>query len=148
MPLDQNSIKITGLKELRRELKKLADKGLTDKVKELNQKVGQLVVRTAQQKAGSVGRQQVAAAKDLSARKRATAAVIALGGRGRTSEWALGAEFGSHRYGQFPKWRGNQWSDPPNVGYFLHPAIRDKSDEIVDLFLDGIEDVAKEAFPD
>lgn len=145
MPLDK--IEIKGLKQLRRELKKLEDQGLINKVKDLNVKVADLVVKTAQSKASGVGRQQAAAAKDLSARRRANSAAIALGGRGRTKEWAIGAEFGSHRYGQFPPFRGNQWSDPPTVGYFLHPAIRDKSDEIVEMFGDGIEDITRAAFP-
>ncbi len=48
----------------------------------------------------------------------------------RRSPTALGAEFGSHRWRQFPSWKGNDLGPADRIqslaiGYMLHPALRD-----------------------
>ena len=58
----------------------------------------------------------------------------------------LGAEYGSKQWAQFPRWRGNQFSDQPGstVGYMLHPAMRDylptAEEQLADVILEAIAD--------
>jgi hypothetical protein len=44
---------------------------------------------------------------------------------------------------QFPIWRGNG----EDAGYFLHPTIREKRDEILAFYSLMIGELLKEAFP-
>jgi len=48
----------------------------------------------------------------------------------RRSPTALGAEFGAHRWRQFPSWKGNELGPGDRIqnlaiGYMFHPALRD-----------------------
>ena len=71
----------------------------------------------------------------------------------------MGAEFGSGRnklrmlpneggdrlgWNQFKPWRGSG----QGAGYFLYPAIRDTTPEIVDMYGDAVEQIARKAFPE
>jgi len=76
------------------------------------------VVAQAKSLAAAEGRQQQSAATTL---KQLGAGIVQYGG----TEWAMGAEFGSILYGQFPEWRGNK----EHAGYFFWPAVRDFRDE-------------------
>lgn len=76
------------------------------------------VVTTARQFAAMEGKQQVKAATTL---RQAGPGVVQYGGL----PFAMGAEFGSILYGQFPEWRGNK----DDAGYFFYPAIRNFRDE-------------------
>lgn len=57
--------------------------------------------------------------------------------------WALGFEFGSNRYPQFPPWKGNG----PDAGYFFWPTVRDARDNVGDEMVKAIEEAMAEAFP-
>lgn len=76
------------------------------------------VVSQAKTLAMGTGRQQVAASATLT---QLGQGIVQYGG----TPWAMGAEFGSIIYGQFPEWRGNK----EDAGYFFWPAIRDFRDE-------------------
>jgi hypothetical protein len=47
-------------------------------------------------------------------------------------------------WNQFREWRGNK----AGAGYFLFPAIRENENNIVEMYGEGIERVARTAFPD
>lgn len=54
--------------------------------------------------------------------------------------YAMGANFGSVRYKQFPK--------PTKPDYALYRTIEARRDEVVDAYGDAIERLARRAFPD
>jgi hypothetical protein len=76
------------------------------------------VVAQAKALAAGQGRQQQSAAGTL---VQLGQGIVQYGG----TPWAMGAEFGSILYGQFPEWRGNK----EDAGYFFWPAVRDFRDE-------------------
>jgi hypothetical protein len=56
---------------------------------------------------------------------------------------AMGAEFGSILYGQFPEWRGNR----EDAGYFFWPAIRDfRDDDMINLWVKQVWEVVQDLF--
>jgi hypothetical protein len=61
--------------------------------------------------------------------------------------FAAGAEFGSFAFRQFPRWRGNQFTDPTgsSVGYMLHPAMREFLPEAEERIADEVEREFKKA---
>lgn len=150
-----DTVRVEGLDELRRELRRLDDAGLSDRLKDANHKVAQIVVRRAQQRARALGRMQQAAAETLRPARQAARAVVTLG---RASvPFALGAEFGAGRdivkegrnrgrrgLNQFSPWRGRG----RDAGYFLWPGIRDSGPEIVDTYGDELDHITRAAFPD
>lgn len=149
------AVKVIGLKEFRKELKKLDDDGFTNELKDVNFDIAELVVRTAQQKAAGKGRLQQTAARSLKPGRQAARAVVT--GGGPKTPFFGGAEFGAGQnvprntqrgtvagWNQFEPWRGNQ----SDAGYFLYPAIRDETDKIVDMYGDAIEKITSRAFPD
>jgi hypothetical protein len=100
------------------------------------------------------------AAQSLRATRSAAAATVE-GGRGKPFFFA--AEFGARRRSgwyarkryrdkgrdQFPEWRGNQfegWEGGP--GYFLHPAIRDHADSLIDEYERELDKLYGIAFPE
>ncbi len=150
-----DTVRVEGLDELRRELRRLDDAGLVDRLKDANYRVSEIVVRRAQQRAAALGRMQQAAADTLRPARQAARAVVTLG---RASvPFALGAEFGAGRntrtpgrnrgrlgLNQFQPWRGNR----SGAGYFLWPGIRDSADEIRDAYLEELDRITSDAFPD
>lgn len=115
-------------------------------VKDANIRAANRVVHAA--KAEPDTAQEKKAAESLRAVRAAGFAGVRLGDEGIYA-FALGAEFGSKRYGQFLDWRGNQhrgWGGGP--GYFLHPAIRKEGRRILDLYWSEVRSTARRAFPD
>ena len=47
-------------------------------------------------------------------------------------------------WNQFRKWRGNK----TGAGYFLYPTIRDRFDDIGEIYLDELDTISKQIFPD
>lgn len=76
------------------------------------------VYTTAKQLAIQEGPQQALFSQTL---RQAGGGTVAYGGK----PGAMGAEFGSYNFKQFPIWRGNR----ENAGYFFWPAIREFRDE-------------------
>lgn len=149
------TVRVEGLDELRREIRKLDDgKSLTDELKAANKRVGDIVVRRAQQRASALGRMQGAAGATLRSASQAARAVVTLGRAG--VPFAMGAEFGAGRdqervtrrgsvlgWNQFRPWRGSG----PGAGYFLWPAVRDSNEDIEQIYGDEIERISSKAFP-
>ena len=152
--LDADTVKVAGLSELRKELKRLDEATLIDELKDANYEVAELVRKEAVGRA-STKMEQRAADSLKSARQAARAQ---LSGGGAKVPYFGGAEFGAMRnqtrtgpsgrtyqgYNQFQEWRGNG----SDAGYFLYPAIRDLSEPIVNIYGDYLEQITKKAFPD
>jgi hypothetical protein len=147
--------KVVGLDELRRELKRLDDAGLIGELKDVNYEVASSVIGPMKSKAAGIGAMEARAAATLSASKAAARAQVNFGGA--KAPFAGGAEFGAGRdsirsrasgsyvgYRQFNPWRGNGG----DAGYFMYPTIRDRMDDIVERYGDGIEKITRKAFPD
>ena len=135
-------IKVEGLNEFRRELKKL-EENLTPELKQINYELATQVTSWAQTKAAAVSPQASKAAKEgLKASKTAARAQVILGNN--KTPYALGAEFGALQWKQFQRWRGND----TGAGYFLWPSIRDHREEITKIYGDALDKLARRAFPD
>ena len=134
------SVKIEGLTEFRKSLAKLDDPGFTAGLKDVNFAVGQLVVSRARTMAAAIGPMQRKAAESLNAGRQAARAIVS--GGGNSTAFFGGAEFGGSQP-QFKPWRGNK----RDAGYFLYPTIRDATDDIVELYGKGVDDLTRAAFP-
>lgn len=86
-----------------------------DRLDALNRRLTDETIKRARAWAARIGRQQSRAASTLTpARTGAAGATLPA-----SPAWNVGAEFGSNRYPQFPRWRGSG----PGAGYFLYPAL-------------------------
>lgn len=152
MALKAATVTVRGLDELRRELKKLEGDAATDALKDANYKVAELVTRSARGNTSS--RMEAAAAATLRPARQAARAQV-VGGAG--IQFFGGAEFGAAQnqprntnrgtvrgWNQFKAWRGNGSA----AGYFLYPAIRDATDEIVEVYGAEVDKITAAAFPD
>jgi hypothetical protein len=144
---------IEGLSQFTRALARAGADGSRQEVKEANFRAADKLADAAKAKAAGLTKQQQAAATSLRATKTMNYAAVRLGSARKA--YALGAEFGATkrtRTGRvargFPEWRGNQfsgWSGGP--GYFLHPTIREKGDELIAEYRQMIDRMMAEAFP-
>ena len=82
----------------------------------------------------------VVAAESNRATRTVGGAGVRMGGVGRSRDWALGAQFGSDRFAQFPAVKRG--------GYTVYPAIDDLRARIVDEYADGLQRLLRDAFPD
>lgn len=139
-------IQITGLKELRRELKASEPK-FPREIGALNKRlVNQLFVPAAKSKAAGrsnprAGHDVINSIRGLGSQTRATIA----GGSNRV-RWFAGHEFGSVRFRQFPvrsprKGRGN-------AGYFLYPAVYDNMPKALTAYGQMLDTLLRSSFPD
>lgn len=91
-----DSIRIAGMSQFRRELKKLDDgKALSGELKDANIAVAKDVILWARSKAATQGKMAAKAASSLRAGRTQTRAQVSFGGRG--FEFAAGSEFGADR---------------------------------------------------
>ncbi len=125
------SVKVQGLRELRKDLERLGDTEGSARFKQALQDAAKTVIADAKGNAST--RMERSAAGRLKVSKGANAAAVMLGGK----PYDLGAEFGAKRWHQFKPWRGNDI----DAGYFLFPAVRDAQDELLDEFSDVIDDI-------
>jgi len=160
-----DAVAVKGLTEFRKELTRIAKSGGADSrdlLKDANYKVAKFVIDNAKTRAGSLGRLQASAAQSMKPSKTMNMAKITGGG---TVDYFYGAEFGAKsnilRRERKPagwagagRWRGYNQFDPwkkpggGNGGYFLFPTMRDKTNEIVEMYGDELDKVAQAAFPD
>lgn len=159
---DADAVRVVGLAEFRAALKAV-DVALPKEVGQLNKRVGEKVVGWSQSTASGVGRQAAKAADTMRASAAQANAFVTIGGN--AVDFALGAVFGARRgvqrgtrsgpmvgWNQFQPWRGNQWQDgefpEAGVGYFFVSDVREHRDEIEQMYLDGVEEISRLAFPD
>ena len=144
------SVKVVGLKDLVRELKKLDDKGLTDGLKGVNFDVAQLVVNDAQGRAS--GAMDSRAAATLKPGRQAARAVVS--GGGKAAPFFFGSEFGAmqNQLRQTPRRQVRGWNQfepwTRTEGRWLYPAIRSSREKVIEMYGDAIEKITKQAFPD
>lgn len=131
------SIRISGLKELRKELAKFTDATFTKELKDAHYEVASKVVDKA--KGAASTRVEQKAAQSLKASRAASKAQITYGGP--EYPFAMGAEFGSKRYRQFKNHLGR-------TGYFVYPSVRAMSSEIARIYWDAVAKITHDAFPD
>jgi hypothetical protein len=145
---------VEGLAQFSRALARIGDGHLRDGVKQANFKIADKLVDFAKSNASGMNRQQTKAAESLRATNTANYAAIRLGSA--RTPYALGAEFGAKKRTHrgriargFRPWRGNQWSGwAGGPGYFLHPAIREHAPELLDEYMQEIDRITQEAFPE
>ena len=143
-------LKIDGLDDFRRDLVRMSGSITGKDFGRVNKSVAEYIVEKSDEVGLRLGGVHAHVVRNRSQRAlgAAKAAQVIVGGSAAKHGPALGAEFGSKRYTQFPPWRGNQFTGG-DVGYMLHPAIRDNETEWVDMYWQGIEGIAKKsAFPD
>ncbi len=142
-----DAVAIQGLTQFRKELNSVS-KSLGKEMGQINKRFAEPIADDARSRARSRGGSAAKTAKSIKATAQQTAVRIALGGPRYPFAW--GAEFGAKQYLQFEPWTGNQWEPVGvgGVGYFLHPAIRDRTSDIDDYYLDALVQVAHDAFPD
>jgi hypothetical protein len=145
---DAAIVGIEGLAELQRELRRLSAEAPKE-LRKTHLEAAEYVRDRARAKARSVGPMQAKAATTLVAAAEQRYAKVRLGKAGVAWGFALGAEYGARAYPQFPAWRGNQWTDEGGVGvgYFLHPAIRESGDGLLDLYDRELAALTRRAFP-
>lgn len=152
------TVRIKGLDELRRELRKIQQDGGaqgTQLLKDANYKVASMVASKAQGRASGLGRMQSKAAATLKAGRAQARATVTGGG---SVPYFFGAEFGAYQgimrsrggrsflgFNQFSVWKspGNG-----NAGYFLYPTLRAESDNIIEMYGDELDKIVAQAFPD
>ena len=168
-------IGVQGLDAFRRELLKVQREGGPrgyDLLKKHNYEVAEFVRRKAMSRAAQVGRQQSRAAASLISRKSGSRAELVggndrrkpkAGGLGASMPFFGGAEFGADHdvprqvstrraksgsvlgWNQFLPWKEHGHGQ---TGYFLFPTMRDYSDEIKEMYAQGLDRIMREVFPD
>lgn len=141
----QDTVKVQGLDQFRRELRKLQQSAGSDSIallKEANYRVASMVVGKAQSRASSIGPMQAKAAASLKPGRQQARAVVS--GGGARVPFFNGAEFGAKYYKQFLPWKKPGGG---NTGYFLFPTMKAESKNIIDMYGDELEKIAKQAFP-
>lgn len=140
------AVRIDGLKAFAKALK-VVDEKYPGALRDANYDLASQVVDHAQRRARGEPGVALKASKSLRASKQAAQATVA--GGGARYPYFYGAEFGSKSYRQFQNWRGNQWNGwAGGPGYFLHPTIRDDAPELISAYMDHLDKLAAQAFPD
>lgn len=70
-------------------------------------------------------------------------------GQRKRSGWFANPRYSGSAGRQFDDWVGNQW-DPGEHGgepYFIGTAIDSSLDEVDDIYLEGVDDLVRRAFP-
>ena len=142
----EETVRVQGLDKFRSELRKLQQQGGADGIallKEANYRVASMVVGKAQSRASSVGPMQAKAAASLRPGRQQARAVVS-GGSARVP-FFYGAEFGALQFKQFLPWKkpGNG-----NTGYFLFPTMKAETQNIIEMYGEELDKIAKDAFPD
>jgi hypothetical protein len=146
-------VRLEGLKETRARLKELGDADKSKQFKQIGYDIGeQVIIPTAKGYAST--RMERRAANTLKPMMTSTGGAVSYGGGFPGS---MGAEFGAFRnqrrqgrpggvaavvqgWQQFKPWRGND----TGAGYFVWPAIRDKTEDIIYRFAYGLEEMWEE----
>ena len=134
------TVRVTGLKELRKELK-AADAAFPKELQKANKKVAELVAEGTREAFSSMAGSAPKVAATVKAYASGARAQVKVGGGGGVAaEVAMGNLWGSGRFKQFPA----RVAD----GYALYPTMKARNDQIVDLYGDMVDDLLHRAFPD
>lgn len=146
------AVRIEGLTEFRKELRKVAGKDGLAALKAVNVKVAEMIVERTKPK---MAKKSTRSAASLKAAKTANAAFVR--GGGKTAPMFGGVEFGAYQnkarrvargtvrgWNQFDHWRGNG----ADAGFFLYDTVRASSEMIIEMYRDGMIEIARDAFPE
>ena len=144
---------LVGLKELRRELRKLDNpRSWTRELATVHREVARDVAGWARSEAASLGGPARHFADAVRGYGSAPAARVGLSsaGKGQRNYGARGAFWGSKQFARFEPWVGNTYE----VGvrgegpYALNDAIADHLDDVIETYSEGIDRLMRRAFPD
>jgi phage shock protein A len=132
-------VRVTGLRELRAELRALEGKW-PSQLQKVNKAIAEDVAEGTQRDFQSMGGSGPKAASTVRALAQQTRAQVKFGGKGNSvaERVAGGNAFGSNRYRQFPS---------PGV-YALYPTLARMKDDIEDRYIEMLGDLLARAFPD
>ena len=133
-------IEVVGLKELRAGLKKAGPQFPKELQKANKRAVNEVLVPEGRRLASARGYPRPGSAVVNSIRGTATQTSAAFNVGGARVPHAMGHNFGSTRYRQFPP--------KANPDYFMYRAIENRRKDFMQAYEDIIETVSKDAFPD
>lgn len=146
------AVRIEGLDAFRKELRKVAGKDGLAALKAVNVKVAEMIVERTKPK---MSKRSTRSAASLKAAKTGNAAFVR--GGGKTAPMFGGVEFGAYPnlprrvargtvkgWNQFQEWRGNGSS----AGYFLYDTVRASEKDVIEMYRDGMIEIARDAFPE
>jgi hypothetical protein len=148
------AVEVDGLKDFRRELRRLDDKQLRNGMTAIHRDIATMVRGRAVSAAPadvkrSIGHRANQKGAFITTRPRPPRALGVFWGMRRRSGWYSASRYRRSRGRQFEPWVGNQW-DPGERGgqpYFIGDAINDSVDEVIEKMAEGMEDLARRAFP-
>jgi hypothetical protein len=134
-----DQVRVTGLKELRLELKAL-DPQWPKQLQKVNKAIAEQVAEGTRADFQALGGSGPKAASTVKALAQQARAQVKFGGKGDSvpERVAGGNAFGSNQYPQFPK---------PGV-YALYPALARMKDDIEVRYIEMLDDLLSRAFPD
>lgn len=141
MSIKGPAVRVEGLKELRKELRKLDKDGPWKKdLRKAGLDAAEVVAKDAKASALAATNPRMGsrAANTIRPLASQTSGTIAAGKA--NVPWTMGHIWGSDRFGQFPERKKG--------GYHLYPAIAKNADEILEIYGKAIDAITKEAFPD
>lgn len=142
MPTDRSqAVTVPGLDDFRRDLKAMGD-DLARELGQANRAAAEIVGDRARSKAQSLG--GVHAKTGPSIKESGASATVRISIGGPKYPFALGAEFGSKQFLQFPVWAGNG----DDAGYMLNPAIRETQGQFMAVYEQMLQDLSRRAYPD
>lgn len=126
-------VQAVGLKELRRDIKRLGDKSLGTDLRKANKGAAELVAKGAQASAAGSRMGHVAAGSIKPRATQSSASVVA----GQNVPWFAGHNFGSNRYRQFPP--------PRKPDYHLWSTVEREGENIVEEYAKALDEVLRKA---
>lgn len=148
------AVEVVGLKELRRELRRLDDpRGWTKQLTAVNRGLGRQGAQWAQGAAGGMGGVQAHFAGSIRGYGNASGARIGVAGKANAAFWGAKQRTGWNARNQTanqPEWVGAGWevAVAGQGPYAINSALAAHVDDIVDLYAEGIDDLTRRAFPD
>lgn len=147
MPFSNDSIVVEGLREFSKEIRAVDDKKLLGQA---HKKVSQFVGDEAQRNVAQlVGRFPSLAKLQISPSAATTQVIVTL-----KKPFAHAGEWGTKTHVVYGKrvladeMRRRVWPAWDTDGHLVHPVLRDKQQQIIDLYVEAIEEVTREVFPD
>jgi hypothetical protein len=146
-------VTIVGLREFRSELRRM-NRELGREMRQVHLKVAALVAGRAKsaapgELAGAITPRATQKAAFIGVRPKPPYALgVFMGARGRFG-WYSNPRYRGSAGRQFEPWVGNQW-DPGDGGgapYYIGPAINRSVDDVIELYGDEIDQLARRAFP-
>lgn len=137
---DDNTVRVEGLREFLSELRRV-DAEFPKQIRQANKDVAEAVAVKTRASFSSRAGVAPKVAPSVKSYAQQRSAQIQIGGS--RFPFAMGSEFGSVRYRQFPAWRGSD----SGAGYSLYPTIRENREEIERTYLQAVDQVTRRAFP-